>query len=157
MKINQINPLNFQGEFPLTNKDDEVFASAMDCSTILIKNLRKLTSKINIIQSRDFVGNIDCRYCGLHFEKEIWVGLYFNNILFTSAYQFTIAIKDRDGTVAKKLSQYVVNFESHFFASEQDNGRWVFVKLDNYLLFCDESSSKSEIENIISQILEIME
>ena len=154
MKTNQIIPSNFQGEFPLNTHDDEVFAAAMDCSEILIKNLRSLTSKITILQSRAFVANIDCRYCGRHFEKDIWVGLYFNNILFTSAYQFTMAIKDSDGIVTQKLSQHTLNFESHFFASEESRGRWVFIKLDNYLLSCDENYAKIEIERVFSEILD---
>lgn len=156
MKIKQIKSKNFQGEFPLAPHNDEVFASAMDCSEILIKNLRSLTSKISLLQSRDFVANIDCRYCGRHFEKDIWVGLYFNNILFTSEKQLTIAIKDPDGCISQKLSQYTINFKSHFFASEDRMGRWVFVKLDNYLLLCDKKAALNEIERILSEILEII-
>ena len=154
MKMNQINPKSFQGEFRLTPIKDEIFASAMDCSKMLIEDLRNLTGKISILQKKDFVGNIDCRYCGQHYENEIWIGLYFNNFLFTSAYQLTIAIKDSDGSVAQKLSGYTFYFTSHFFAPEEINGRWVFIKLDNRLLDCNESKAIQEIELVLTEILD---
>ncbi len=121
---------------------------------MLIENLRNLTSKISILQKKDFVGNIDCRYCGQHYDNEIRIGLYFNNILFTSAYQLTIAIKDSDGRIAKKLSEYTFNFTSHFFASEKNNGRWVFVILDNRVLECNVSKAILEIKLVLTEILE---
>ncbi len=88
----------------------------------LIKNLQHITSVINILQSRYFVGNVDCRYCWRYYENEIWIGLIFNNILFSAAYQLTLAVKDKDGIIAQKLSNTNINFLSHFFPSEENKG-----------------------------------
>lgn len=152
MNISNINCNDYQGEFNLSKAKDEVFADGMGCSKLLIGKLRTLTGNVKTIKRKDFVGNIDCRYCGQQYENEIWIGLYFNNILFSSAYQLTIAIKDANGSISQKLSNTSINFESHYFASEETKGRWIFIKLDNYLLN-NSSAFVTEINKILKEII----
>ena len=156
MKNNLIIPKDYQGEFELMDNNIEVFADAMECSKMIIESLKAKTESIKKIigehPDKGFVGNIDCRYCGMHFEKDIWVGLYFNNILFTSCYQLTLAVKDTDGSISSRLNETNLCFKSHYFVPEDINGRWLFFNLDNYLLYSEDNVFSEEINKIVSEI-----
>ena len=140
----------------MTPSNNEIFADAMGCSIALIQQLQHLTSlKFSSLvrnKARGFVGNIDCRYCGQHYKGDICIGLYFNSVIFSNKYQLVLGVKDSNGDYAKKLCDSTINFISHYFASEKDKGRWIFIVLDNYLIY-DYKAAKLEINRIISEIL----
>lgn len=153
---------NLQGEFELKDSLVTDFANAMECSKSLILGLKKLTNITSTYithEAKDiFVGNIDCRYCGQFYNNQaVWVGLYFNNVIFTHDYKLVLAIWDKAGenNIKQELSKAFISYKSQNYVHNEEH--WLFVILDNYLLNCDVDTAKEEISSKISSILQTTE
>lgn len=149
-----------QNDFHIKNSNISFFANSMECSVSFISKIDRITCCLsNILSNKanlvDFIGNTSCRYCGRMFGYKsltIWVGVYFNNIVFTSEHQFVLGIylDEKNNDVLTKLKNAGINFKLCNFEPVEE--KWIFITLDNFLLTNDCNEIESEILRILNSI-----
>lgn len=148
-----------QGDFEINNINS--FANKMRCSVPVLNKLNRITEgNFNKIQKiGELTGNVPCRYCGQSYgingksEREIWIGMYFNNIIFTPEYLFVLGIHvdKKDKELLTKITRTEINFQFYNFPTVDE--KWIFITLDNYFLHCDIQETETEINRILQIIL----
>lgn len=122
-----------QGDFEINNINS--FANKMRCSVPLLNKLTQITEgNFNKIQKiGELTGNVPCRYCGQSYgingksEREIWIGMYFNNIIFTPEYLFVLGIHvdKKDKELLTKITRTKINFQFYNFPTVDE--KWIFI------------------------------